>query len=266
MHDASAAQVPFARSSDGVQTLRRALAVLDLFQPDRPEWAAAEVARELGLTLPTASRFLRGLEQGGMLMRGRGRGFRLGFGAVDLGRRAVATIDLRENLHPVVRRLARDSGETAVIAVIGERRTSARIIDRVEGREFVYLSLDIGHTWPLHAGALAKALFAYMPDREAILEQPLSRVGKHTITDPAALRAELDRIRENGWAMSSEETDVGAWGIAKAILDPAGLPVAAIGLIAPLGRQTPEYTDRLVGLLEESIPEAQTCLGLSGEP
>src|SRR6185295_10600820 len=98
------------------------------------------------------------LEQGGMLMRGRGRGFRLGFGAVDLGRRAVASIDLRESLHPVLMRLARDSGETAVLGVIAERRASARIIDRVEGREFVYMSLEIGHTWPLHAGALAKAL------------------------------------------------------------------------------------------------------------
>ena len=184
-----------------------------------------------------------------MLMRSPGRGFRLGFGAIDLGRRAVASIDLRERLHPVLIRLARDSGETAVIGVISERRTSARVIDRVEGREFVYMSLEIGHTWPLHAGALAKALLAYMPDREAILEQPLKRIGKNTITEPGALRAELDRVRETGWATSSEETDVGAWGIATAILDPAGLPIAAIGLIAPLGRQTPEYTDRLIRVL-----------------
>ena len=162
----------------------------------------------------------------------------------------------------MLRRLARESGETVVLGVVSERRTFARVIDRVEGREFVRMSLEIGHTWPLHAGALAKVLLAYMPDREAILEQPLSKVGKHTVTEPAALRVVFTRVRETGWAASSEETDVGALGIAKAILDPAELPIAAIGLIAPLGRQTPEYTDRLVSVLEESMPEARACLGL----
>src|SRR5579872_4915219 len=111
----------------GVQTLDRALAILKLFQPDAPEWSAAEVARELGLTLPTSSRVMRALEDNGMLMRVEGRRFRLGFGAVELGSRALQSIDVRQRLRPLLVRLARESGETSVLGVITEARDAARV-------------------------------------------------------------------------------------------------------------------------------------------
>jgi DNA-binding IclR family transcriptional regulator len=202
-----------------VQTLERALAILDLFQPERPEWAAVEVARALDLTLPTASRVLRALDSSGLLMRVEGRRFRLGFGAVALGFRALRTIEVRERLHPLLVRLTRESGEACVLGVINEARDAAQVVDRVEGRDVIRISLDIGHAWPLHAGALAKVLLAHMPDRETILEQPLEKVGKNTITDREALKRELDHIRSVGWAASTEETEIGVWGVAKAVLD-----------------------------------------------
>lgn len=249
----------------GVQTLDRALAILGLFQIDRPEWGAAEVARELGLSLPTASRVMRALEANGLLMRVAGRRFRLGFGAVELGFRALQSIEVRERLRPLLVRLARDSGETSVLGVINERRDAARVVDRVEGQEVIRISLEIGHTWPLHAGALGKALLAHMPDRDGILEQPLANIGRNTITDPDELREELERVRRLGWAESAEETEVGAWGIAKAILDDNGLPTVGILLIAPLDRRTPETTRRLVAQLERAAPDARRRLGLRPE-
>ena len=195
-------------------------------------------------------------------MRVEGRRFRLGFGAVELGFRALESIDLRQRLHGLLARVARESGESSLLGVVSEHGNSARLIDRVEAREMIRISLEIGHLWPLHAGALGKALLAYMPDREITLEQPPEQVGKNTITDTVVLRRELEKIREIGWAMSVEETDAGVWGVAKTILDNDGMPIAAIGLVAPLGRLTPEYTSRLVALLEAALPEARKRLGL----
>lgn len=250
----------------GVQTLDRALAILALFQVHTPEWGAAEAARELDLTLPTASRLMRALEEQGMLMRVDGRRFRLGFGAVELGIRALQSMDVRERLRPVLVGLARDTGETTLLGVITETRNAARVIDRADGRDAIRITLDIGHTWPLHAGALAKVLLANMPDREMLLVEPLERVGKNTITDRQQLLVELREIRERGWATSAEETDGGAWGVAKAVLDEAGLPVAAILFIAPIARRSPDYTVALAQRLEDAMPEARRRLGLSATP
>jgi DNA-binding IclR family transcriptional regulator len=249
----------------GVQTLDRAVAILSLFQPEDPEWAAAEVARELGLAAPTAGRLMRALEQQGLLMRVDGRRFRLGFGAVDLGVRAQQTMEIRERLRPVLRRLARETGETSVLGVVNEARDAARVIDRVEGRDLIRITLDIGRIWPLHAGALAKALLAHMPDRDMILAEPLEQVAKNTITDPAELAAELERIHKRGWAMSAEETDSGVWGVAKAVLDESGSALAAILLIAPITRQSQTYAKELARHLQDAIPEARGRLGLAAD-
>ncbi|UGS38317.1 IclR family transcriptional regulator [Capillimicrobium parvum] len=253
--------------SGGVQTLDRALAILKLFQSDRPEWGAAEVAREMGLTLPTTSRVMRALEVNGLLMRVEGRRFRLGFGAIELGFRALESIELRERLRAPLIHLARETGETAVLGVVTEARDAARVVDRVEGREMIRISLDIGHTWPLHAGALAKVLLAYMPDRAAILEQPLEKIGRNTITDPAQLHEELERIRRrDGWAESAQETEGDAWGIAQAVVDDHEQPLAAILLIAPLARRTSRHAARLRAALQEALPDARHRLGLSPGP
>jgi DNA-binding IclR family transcriptional regulator len=127
----------------------------------------------------------------------------------------------------------------------------------------VRISLEIGHTWPLHAGALAKALLAFMPDRDIVLAQPLARLRPNTVTDPARLLEELEAIRRQGWARSQEETDVGVWGVAAAVLDAHGLPVAGIGLISPLERMAEDYEQRLVEQLARAVGAARGRLGIA---
>jgi DNA-binding IclR family transcriptional regulator len=199
-------------------------------------------------------------------MRAGGRRYRLGFAAVELGLRALRTLEVREVLRPIVLRLAHDSGETCVLAAISEHRDAARVLDRAEGQQPVRISLEIGHTWPLHAGALGKALLAHMPERDAILEQPLPKIGNNTVTNRELLKEQLDTIRRVGWVLSSEETEIGAWGVAGAVLDDHGLPICSIGLIAPLGRRSQRAQDRLVALLVEGIAAAEERFGLRPNP
>jgi DNA-binding IclR family transcriptional regulator len=90
-------------SVESSSSVGKALHILSLFGPERPEWGASEVARELSVTVPTAHRLLNVLTHHGFLARfGRGR-FRLGLEAISLGRRALASIDLRSVLHSDLR-------------------------------------------------------------------------------------------------------------------------------------------------------------------
>ena len=86
------------------------------------------------------------------------------------------------------------------------------------------LSLEIGRVVPLHAGATSKALLAFLGDEvlERLLETPLAPVARGTITDPEALRREIARVREQGWASSQEETNDSAWGVAEPVLSRDG--------------------------------------------
>jgi IclR family acetate operon transcriptional repressor len=174
----------------------------------------------------------------------------------------MGSIDIRERIHPVLVGLAHSSGETTVLGTLTEQRNAARVIDRVEGNEYLRISLEIGHTWPLHAGALAKALLATMPDRAHVVEQPLPRLCKNTLTDPDELLEELDAIRLRGWAKSIQETEIAAWGVAAAVPDRTGAPIASIGLISPLDRLSPEHEARLVELLQAAIEAVRSRLGL----
>jgi DNA-binding IclR family transcriptional regulator len=196
-----------APRSGGLKVRDKTLRVLDLFVAERPEWSATEIARELDLPIATAHRILRSLESHTFLMRS-GNNYRLGLAAVDLGRRAVASMDLRWALRPTLQRLARETGETVLLSVHDEARHGALCVDRIEASHPVRLSIDIGRVTPLHAGAASKALLAFL-DRdeiEYVLRGPLPRLAPGTIVDRRRLRAELERIREHGYAVGRRTT------------------------------------------------------------
>lgn len=207
---------------------------------------------------------MRGLEERGLLLRVDGRRYRLGFGVVELGQRALRTLELREPLHSIAVTAAKASGATCVVAQLSERADQARIIIRADGGALIQVALEVGHTWPLHAGAMAKSILAYHPERETFLRGPLERIGVNTVVDPDTLRAQLEEIRKQGWAASSEETDTGAWGVAAPVLVEDEYPICSIGLIEPLQSASPQETRRLLKYVRSAADEASRTLSRRG--
>ena len=108
----------------GPKVLEKTLRVLDLFTIERPTWSGSEIARELDLPTATAHRIVRALEDRSYLSKS-AAGYRLGFAAVDLGRRAMASVDLRARLGTPLRSLARATEETALLTVYDESRNGS---------------------------------------------------------------------------------------------------------------------------------------------
>jgi IclR family acetate operon transcriptional repressor len=217
--------------------------VLDLFGAERPEWGTSEIARAAGLPVPTVHRILAALTGRKYLARDeRTRRFRLGPAALDLGERARAVLDLRQAALPVLRRLARETDETALLTVPNDERDRSICLERVESSQPLRLSVEPGRRLPLHAGASQKALLAFLGEEEIerIAAGSLEQLCRATITDPEALRSNLAEARERGWAISFEETNIGVWGVAVPLLDVQGAAVAAIGLAGPSARLSPE--------------------------
>jgi DNA-binding IclR family transcriptional regulator len=189
--------------------------------------------------------------------------FRLGIAALQLGDRARAVVDLRSVALPSLTKISRDTGETSLLTVLTPRHDRGVCLERVETPQPLRLSVTPGRQLPLHAGASQKVLMAYL-DPETLdraLARPLEHLCQNTITDPGLLRTELEKIRTLGWASSFEETNVGVWGLAVAILDGRDAPVCAVGIAGPSARLAQERIAELVERIRAGAEEIAQTLG-----
>jgi DNA-binding IclR family transcriptional regulator len=207
------------------QVLERTFAILERFDEEHPEWSTTELARSLGLPIPTVHRILMALRRRGYVTQHEEtKRFRLGVAALQLGDRARVAVDLRAVALPVLQSLTADTGETSLLTVLTPDRQRGVCLERVESAQPLRLSVTPGRQLPLHAGASQKVLLAYLPDDDAerVIDAGLEHLCVATITDPQSLRRELARIRRRGWASSYEETNVGVWGVAVPVLQADG--------------------------------------------
>ena len=251
-------------ATTGPKVLEKTLRVLDLFTVERPSWSATEVARELDMPTATAHRIVRALAARGYLARV-GSDYRLGFAAIDLGRRAVASMDLRARLGGVLRELARTTAETALLTVYDESRHGSLCVDRIETTHSLRLTIEIGRVTPIHAGASAKALLAFLeqPIIDEVLSHELEAFAPGTVTDPDVLRKQLEQIRRRGWASSYEENNAGAWGLAAPIIA-GGRVVASIGFAAPTARHSDSAVRSLAKLVCDAARDSESRLDSAG--
>lgn len=254
-----------ASSATSFRVLERTFSILELFDEDHAEWTASEVARAVGLPVPTAHRILTALKRYGYVSQdGTSKRFRLGLASLRLGDRARSVVDLRAVAMPVLQDLSRDAGETALLTVVSPGQEGGSCLERVETSQSLRLSVSPGRRLPLHAGASQKALLAFMDDRaiDRILEGPLEELCHATITDPRSLREELDRIRDRGWAGSYEETNVGVWGVAVPVLNDDGGVVCALGVAGPSARLSPARVCEDIERVHRAALEVAGALGL----
>ena len=250
-------------AAGGPKVLDKALRVLGLFTERRPEWTATDISRELAFPLTTAHRIVRALEAHHLLRRTSDSRYRLGLAAISLGRRAVASFDLRAVLRPSLEWLASATDETASITTFDEVPIGSLCIDVIERVHPLRVSVEIGSVTPLHAGAHARALLAWLGEDvlALVLARPLDRLASGTITEPERLRFELEGIQERGWAFARDEAHEGAWSMAAAVFDASGTPMASIGFASPTARYAPELEERGAQYVVEAARQASATLG-----
>ncbi|HXF83537.1 MAG TPA: IclR family transcriptional regulator [bacterium] len=235
--------------------VQRAVRLLNRFTVDEPALDLARAARYLGVPRSTAYRVLRSLEATGILVYDRQHmAYRLSLALARLGQVALAGVDLRAVARPWLRRLVEETGESAFLLVVEGR--SAIVIDMVASDAPLKLTFPVGTPWPLHAGASNKVLLAFLPEEAAaeVLAGPLPAVTPRTTTDPAELRAQLQRIRRRGYAHSVGELTPGVVGIAVPIRS-RGQLLGGLAVAGPLSRlpvsRVPQAVDRLKRAAEE---------------
>ena len=223
-------------------TLRKGIDLLFLFSEAEASLSLPEIAARLKLPRSTAYRFVSTLREAGLLVRdAEARRYALGARLLNLQPAIARPIDLRTTALPFLRDLVHLSGETAHLA---ERRgPTGVIIEVVESPQALRMAPKRGESFPLHAGALSRAILAFLPpqDIEEILRGGnLKCFTANTPATPGAVRRLLREVRRKGYAVSFEEITPGACGMSAPILGRDGWAIASIGISAVMQRLTAE--------------------------
>src|SRR4051794_8593503 len=232
-----------SRPGAGVST--RLFAVLDAFDGRHRELRLSEIAERADLPVPTAHRLVRDLVAWGALVR-TDRGYVIGPRLWDLGLLAPTHTGLREVASPFLHDIYAATLATVHLAV--RDGTSALYVDRLSGHASVPVVSKIGSRLPLHTTGVGKVLLAHAPeDVQLAVLSDLRRVTAYSVVQPGRLRAELARVRQDGYAQTSEEMSLGACSVAVPVRDGSDDVVAALGIVvASLKRDR----DRLVAGLQ----------------
>jgi IclR family pca regulon transcriptional regulator len=257
-----------AADSSHSQSLERGLAILSAFRSARPVLGVSELGRDLGLSRSTTHRYVATLAALGYLQQDPStKKYRLGPRVLDLGFSAINSMELREIAAPHLRELSDATGYTVNMAILDnldivyvERCRSSQT-----GQREIDLNLHVGARLPAYCTSLGKVLLAYLPSDERKLRlrriEP-SRRGPNTITSRQALAAELDKVREQGYAINNEELAYGLRSIAAPILDRDGGAAAAINLAVHSSMvSSGDMGSRLAPVLRATAADISSRLG-----
>ncbi|WP_019931311.1 IclR family transcriptional regulator [Nocardia sp. BMG111209] len=215
------------------QLVARAAAILRAIAALEPEGGStAGIARAAGLARPTAHRVLSALAEQGLVDRDkRSARWTLGPELYLLGTLAAARYDITDQAGGVLRRLARDTGESAFLSA---RRGDETVCLAAEEGTFPLRShvLHIGIRFPLGVASAGLVLLAHLPDRE--IDEYLARSDLTGAWGPAhgtpALRTRLAEVRRDGYATNPGLIVEGSWGMAAAVFDRRDEPAWALSL------------------------------------
>ncbi|XVQ14655.1 IclR family transcriptional regulator [Spirillospora sp. CA-255316] len=240
----------------GTEAAARVADVLLLFAGGPRYLGVSAISRELGISKAVVYRILQSLVSREVLATDEGvPGYRLGPAAVALGASALRRFDARAAATPVLRRLREETGETTTLSgLVGDERV---YLDQFESPREIKMTVDLGTRFPLHAGSSGKIILAFLPEerREAVLSRPLAALTERTVTDEAALRAELRAIAAEGVAVSLGERQADAGSVAAPLIGPDGEVHGSISICGPSYRFTPEAVDRYRALVREAAEE-----------
>lgn len=235
--------------AEGVRSLERAFDLLEHLADAGGELALSELTEVSGLPMPTIYRLMRTLVNQGYVRQAPSKRYALGPRLIRLGDTAGRM--LGSWARPALARLVDEVGETANMAML--EGDAVVYVAQVPSRHSMRMFTEVGRRVLPHCTGVGKALLARLPGdtvRAIVGRTGMAANTPHTITDPDALLAELEAVRERGYALDDEEQELGVRCVAVSLGDvPAP---AAISVSGPSGRLTHEAIEDVVPMVRRA--------------
>ena len=242
-----------------VGSLEKALNILRIFDKDKPELSITEISTLTKLNYTTAFRMVATLEANNFLHRNPvNQLFSLGPAIPQLYDNYVENYTYKEYAYPYLQRIMETLGETATLYTIKSIKNNTRIcVARVESSHRLRSMTKVNELLPLTRGSAGKALSAMLPkaDQDYLLS-----------LDYRITREELDKIKEQGYAINNGTREEGIYGIAVPLILPKSNGLAAIGISGASYRFIEEDVPKHVEFLKHCARELTNELKNASHP
>lgn len=252
--------------AEQMQTLSRAVAVLDCFTPERSELGVREIARMLNLSSSAAGRLLAALKEMGILSQNpETRAYSMGARVLTWAGVYTSNLEVRNQAMPAIEELHQSTRET--ISLYVREGTERVCVERLESSQNVRIVARLGRRLPIYAGAAGKVLLAFLSPQqqeEFFRSTQLVPLTAQTMVDPERLRGELERVRAEGCAVSFGEWIDDAAGVAAPVMNRNGEVIAALTISGPIQRFNETNVSRYCQEVRRVAARISEGLGYTG--
>jgi len=245
-----------------LSSVKNALQILKSFSMFKPTVKVSELAQSLGLAKSTVSRIMKTLASEGFVMKDpETNGYRLGLSVLTLGGLVTNNLEINKEAIPVLNDVVAKTKETAHLAILDGLDTI--YIFKEECHHPVRILTHIGRKNPAYCTSSGKVMLAFHDGNllEEVIQNGLQPFAKNTITNPDELRAAINKVKAQGYAVSTEELTEGTRSIAAPIRDYTGKVVSAINIVGPLQRLPDYKIPSMARILVDAAKEASERLG-----
>lgn len=211
--------------------LENGIAVLDYISSKRVS-SITEIANELGLHKSTVSRIIKTFIKRNMVDFNRvSRMYSVGPAILQMSNRYYKSHNIVGRIKNAMQNLANQMGESVHLCALSN--ASAVVVEQVEGANRLVVNAKIGNCEPMHSSSVGKCLLAFVDDsiRNDMLNQyTYTRFTDKTICDERSLNVELNKIKEQGYAIDDNELSVDIKCVAVPIVDNSGRCIYSMGI------------------------------------
>lgn len=242
----------------------KAFAILDAMATKGTEGVSlVEIAKQLRMSKSTTHRYLTTLEKLGAVERNQKDRFHLGIKLIELAGVTLSRNDLRAQGDAFLNELAAQTQETVHLAV--PSGTEVVYISKADSKQAIQMYSRIGARVPMYCTALGKAILANSPATVAdqVLSGGLVARTPNTITSPHVLSIELERVRNQGFAIDNQENEIGVCCVGAPVFDYNAKVIGAISVSGPIGRMAKERRLELGPMIADAALRLSRRLGYS---
>jgi len=240
----------------GVRVLHKTLDILETIKTAKSGYKLAELARKVELPKATVYRILMTLEGRGYLDRAADGSYRMAKKLFDLQRSEPLEQVLNRVAQPLLERLVHSCKETVNLGILDAGEVV--VINTIESPQAVRMSSKIGNRRLPHATALGKVLLAGMTDKEVarlIRVKGLPRLTESTLVTKPEVMAEIQKVRQQGWALDNQENEIEGRCVGAPIQGPDGRVIAAVSISGPVYRMDVARARSVVPELKSACAE-----------
>lgn len=253
---------PFKGDPNFMASLARGLEVIQAFTPQRRVMSISQISQKTGIPRAAVRRCLYTLGKLGFVYAEDGKSFELRPRILALGHAYLASTPLARATQPVLKHLSDMLNESCSIATLDG--DDILYIARASSSRIMTIDLDIGSRLPAWSTSMGRVLLSHLSEdklNDMLGRITMIRYTSQTVDSVSALRAELKKVRQQGYALNDQELEMGLRSIAVPLINAQGQVQAALNVGVHAGQvSAEELRTRVLPELQKAAQELSLLL------